>query len=719
MASLSLSSRRRRQSRSTSDDDDDDDDDTCSPSSSSKTNKSIITWYKIITRILWIVFFLWVTLYRCGRPLLCSSSNIGGSSSTGGGSTTHHENKNEGSFCSINDDNITTTTTAAAAAAATTFQQQQQISTSSNPSSLSQLLEFHTLVLTNIQQVLKENVCDNYYYGLYESYYYRLGGGENVVVNVNDGDPPSLLQISIDGLHYIKIHVSGRLWTYIDGDDIINKFYNKYLNNTQSQQQQQQQQQRRQDEGEDDQRQNSFASYHPKLPRKSYAYKYIIPIWHRFILIVEDILAIIMVLGVVRIRTLLNLQPMPSSSSSSSSSSIVRKDKHEEENNMNGTQGLKSSSLSRDNTYTREIPIPGTSQSSTQHGIRSITSSDDANTTTTTINTTSSSRSRAMIFPPISSTANELVLNAIHPTPYNILSKTTRHLLLSKRNNDDNINNDSSSSNSNSSKGKSILVYSTSIIGLVSCAMSMIIHTDNVFVMIASILSILFSIMLPVQHYKIGKIGTLRQQQNVLRHKVNAIVEERVKLQTSINELFQYQLQLQDVPNQLQHVIDTSNTDINRLLHILEEQKSIQNNMKERMKQHILQFMMTILLTSDRDSNFNLTYIEIDILIRRLHVAMKNEFDDNVDHSSTIVIFHEERFRELIGRNPSISNIMTIIKRSLYLHDDEGGEEGNGEHHKVEVDRSGHQDQSQLPIFEFKSNINNQENIRHQYRRTN
>lgn len=96
---------------------------------------------------------------------------------------------------------------------------------------------------------------------------------------------------------------------------------------------------------------------------------------------------------------------------------------------------------------------------------------------------------------------------------------------------------------------------------------------------------------------------------------------------------------------------------MDRLLSIIEEQADLQEKIRIKINQQILEHILTIVVREDRDQNGTLRPTEIEKMIVRLGMIEGIEFD-------------EKLFRETLEENPSIFTVMKIL-RCLLEQDDE------------------------------------------------
>jgi hypothetical protein len=179
--------------------------------------------------------------------------------------------------------------------------------------------------------------------------------------------------------------------------------------------------------------------------------------------------------------------------------------------------------------------------------------------------------------------------------------------------------------------------------------------TNMTLVTMASVLSIGFSIVLLLQNGKIKRLGTVRTQNNELRKKVHYMRQERERLHRTLDRMDETVAELHHIPQKLHKI--SRNKNVDRLLAVVREKGEIQEKMRERINQSILQQIIQVIVRADRDGNWTLRPMEIEAMIVRLGMVEGVEF-------------HEQRFRQLVQADPTVSTIMRMI-RSLMERDDE------------------------------------------------
>jgi hypothetical protein len=179
--------------------------------------------------------------------------------------------------------------------------------------------------------------------------------------------------------------------------------------------------------------------------------------------------------------------------------------------------------------------------------------------------------------------------------------------------------------------------------------------TESNVVTLASSLTIFLTMVLLLQQQKLRKFGTLRRQNNALRRQVHFLRQERERLHRNMDRMDENVAELNHIPHELHRISQNQNVD--RLLAIVEEQTVLQEKIRTKISQQIIQQILTIVVREDRDQNWALRPTEIEKIIVRLGMVENIEFD-------------EKLFRGLLTDDPSVATVMKII-RSLLERDDE------------------------------------------------
>jgi hypothetical protein len=200
-------------------------------------------------------------------------------------------------------------------------------------------------------------------------------------------------------------------------------------------------------------------------------------------------------------------------------------------------------------------------------------------------------------------------------------------------------------------------VHLISALAVGSSVLTIQVTSSSTLVTVASVLSIGFSVLLIIQQRKLKHLGTLRTQQNDLRKKIHYMRQERERLHRTLDRMDETVAELHHIPQELYKI--SRNKNVDRLLAVVREKGEIQEQMRARINQSILQQIIQVLVRADRDGNWTLRPMEIEAIIVRLGMVEGVEF-------------HEQRFRKLVEADnpPTVSTIMRVI-RSLMERDDE------------------------------------------------
>lgn len=171
----------------------------------------------------------------------------------------------------------------------------------------------------------------------------------------------------------------------------------------------------------------------------------------------------------------------------------------------------------------------------------------------------------------------------------------------------------------------------------------------------ASALTIVVCFLLLAQRAKARKLTTVRHQHNEIRRKLHYFRQEKERLHRTSDRLDESVADLQHIPKQLHDI--SKNRNVDRLVSLIKRQRLIQEQIRQKINEKVIQHIMSIVVGTDRDSNWSLKPAEVDRLTTRL--GQVEEID-----------FNEKRFLEMIGPRPQIGSVMRVI-RSLLERDDE------------------------------------------------
>mmetsp|Transcript_1641 Transcript_1641/g.2354 ORF Transcript_1641/g.2354 Transcript_1641/m.2354 type:complete len:405 (-) Transcript_1641:52-1266(-) len=159
------------------------------------------------------------------------------------------------------------------------------------------------------------------------------------------------------------------------------------------------------------------------------------------------------------------------------------------------------------------------------------------------------------------------------------------------------------------------------------------------------------------QKTKLQQLGGMRGQQNLLRDKVNALTMENGKLTASIDEMEVQVAALQHVEEDLGQIAAKAGGQVDRLVSIVHENGQIQKEIKAILQDEIMQQIITAVINTDKDQDYNLSKREV----RQLEYRLK--------HIPGVVFFHD-RFQDFIASDEGDLTLSDVIKIARNLGDD-------------------------------------------------
>lgn len=195
----------------------------------------------------------------------------------------------------------------------------------------------------------------------------------------------------------------------------------------------------------------------------------------------------------------------------------------------------------------------------------------------------------------------------------------------------------------------------------VFCALAMISSlvsiqfVDGVLVTVASAFSMVVALLVLLQQRKLRRLGNLRRQHIELRRRANYFHQERERLHRTQERLDQLMADLHYVPQELHKL--SKNQDVSILMEIVAEQRIVQDAIRHKIQQKVMQKLLDIVMKADKDNNYALGPKEIELLIIRLGLVKGVEFN-------------EARFRQMLAEDASIHSIFAML-RSMRDREDE------------------------------------------------
>jgi hypothetical protein len=130
--------------------------------------------------------------------------------------------------------------------------------------------------------------------------------------------------------------------------------------------------------------------------------------------------------------------------------------------------------------------------------------------------------------------------------------------------------------------------------------------------MIASSLTILFAVILVCQQKALRRLISLRHQHNEMRRKLYFFRQERERLHRSMDRLDETAADLHYIPHELHRL--SKNMDVDRLVVVIKQRKRVQEQMRQKINQKVIQDIMSIVVQSDRDSSWSLKVSSLGLI---------------------------------------------------------------------------------------------------------
>lgn len=133
----------------------------------------------------------------------------------------------------------------------------------------------------------------------------------------------------------------------------------------------------------------------------------------------------------------------------------------------------------------------------------------------------------------------------------------------------------------------------------------------------------------------------------------------------TLNSTIITSLRLEAVEDQLLCIAEAAQTNVKRLVEIVQENAALQAKIKQNLEQAVIQSVVSVLIQSDANHDFTLGPAEIEMLVLRLNQIKGIQFD-------------QANFRAVISQDVDgvihVSEIMKILRNLL---DDSVPEEDN------------------------------------------
>jgi len=169
-----------------------------------------------------------------------------------------------------------------------------------------------------------------------------------------------------------------------------------------------------------------------------------------------------------------------------------------------------------------------------------------------------------------------------------------------------------------------------------------------------------------IKEKQIGKTPSLRAMNNKLREDANNLEDEVDVLAEEINLLEPEADRAAALEEELRGIADKQQVNVEKLVDLVKENEMILAQMRDNLRQRIVQDIITIVMKSDRDNDLTIDKSEAKTLALRIRLSLQ-EYG---------VEFDSEKFLKAIGSKPSVPSVIAIVQK-LLPSNKEKKEEGN------------------------------------------
>jgi len=165
-----------------------------------------------------------------------------------------------------------------------------------------------------------------------------------------------------------------------------------------------------------------------------------------------------------------------------------------------------------------------------------------------------------------------------------------------------------------------------------------------------------------VKERKIGKIPSLRHTINKLKDDAAQLEANVDALGGEIDALGPEADRAAAIEEELRSIADTQETNVNRLVELVQENAAILAKMRDNLRERIVQDIISIVVKSDRDNDNSIDLKEATMLSLRIKITLQ-EYD---------VLFNEHKFIRAVGEGSSsggwpteLAEIIGVVRKVL------------------------------------------------------
>jgi len=158
-----------------------------------------------------------------------------------------------------------------------------------------------------------------------------------------------------------------------------------------------------------------------------------------------------------------------------------------------------------------------------------------------------------------------------------------------------------------------------------------------------------------VSEWRMTHMPAIRRTVNYLRQLAERFQREMDILIMQEEDLREELEMLVQSNERLERVVQDNGGKVDKLVALVQENQIVLRQMKENIRQVVLQDVVKLVLQSDIDRDGVISKKEGNILAKRLSLSLEIYG----------IVFDEQKFHRAIGLSPSICGVMTIVKRLL------------------------------------------------------
>jgi len=187
----------------------------------------------------------------------------------------------------------------------------------------------------------------------------------------------------------------------------------------------------------------------------------------------------------------------------------------------------------------------------------------------------------------------------------------------------------------------------------VGTSVAAMIFEQSPIVIVAGVLSSALGPYAYYQQTRLTDIAALKETHEAVQREVNRLETENERLSQSVQTLASSVERLEDVEQALDVITATQGQNVSLFEEQVAENRNILAKMQNNLKANVLQNLLSVIIRSDTDGDFQISPTEQDELIKRVQTINGVEL-------------HEDRFRAAIQKSGgSLQAVMDVVKNLL------------------------------------------------------